>query len=107
MPKYMIEASYSIQGSQGLLKDGGSGRKAVLEKAVQSIGGKLEGFYYAFGDTDVFLIVDAPDTASVASLSVAASAAGGVSRVKTTPLITVEEMDAATKKKSSYTPPGA
>jgi uncharacterized protein with GYD domain len=107
MAKYMIEASYSTQGSQGLLKDGGSGRKAVLEKAVQSIGGKLDAFYFAFGDTDVFLIVDAPDSASVAAISVAASAAGGVSKVSTTPLITVEEMDAATKKATSYTPPGA
>jgi uncharacterized protein with GYD domain len=107
MPKYMIEASYSTQGAQGLIKDGGSGRKAVLEKAVQSVGGKLETFYFAFGDTDVFLIVDAPDSASIASVSVAASAAGGVSRVKTTPLISVEEMDAATKKTNSYTPPGA
>ena len=107
MPKYMIEASYSVQGTQGLLKEGGSGRKAALEQALQSVGGKLESFYFAFGDTDVFLIADVPDSASAISASLTAHAAGGVSHVKTTPLITVEEMDAAAKKSPAYRAPGA
>ena len=107
MPKYMIEGTYSVQGAQGLLKEGGSGRRAALEKAIQSVGGKLETFYFAFGDTDVFLIADVPDSASAVSASLTASAAGGVSHVKTTPLITVEEMDEAAKKSPSYRAPGA
>ena len=107
MPKYMIEASYSTQGAQGLLKDGGSGRLAALEQAIASVGGSLETFYFAFGDTDVVLIVDVPDTASVVAASITASAAGGVTKVKTTPLITVEEMDDAAQKSPVYRPPGA
>jgi uncharacterized protein with GYD domain len=107
MPKFMIEGSYSTQGSQGLIKEGGSGRKAALEQAVASVGGKVESLYFAFGDTDVVLIVDVPDSASVVAASVTASAAGGVSNVKTTPFITVEEMDAAMKKSPAYKAPGA
>jgi len=105
MPKYLIQASYTSEGAKGLLKDGGSKRRQAAEQAVKSAGGKLEAFYFAFGDSDAFLIVDAPDHATIAATSIAVNASGAV-RSKTVVLLTPEEMDAAAKKGVKYSPPG-
>jgi len=105
MLKYLYQSSYTVEGLKGLLKDGGSKRKEVAKKLVESLGGKLEAFYYAFGGTDVFLIIDAPDNVSAVAGAMAVTAAGGAA-IKTTVLITPEEMDKAAKKKGTYSPPG-
>lgn len=105
MPKYLIQASYTADGVKGLLKDGGSKRRAAAEGAIKGLGGKLESFYFAFGETDVFAIADAPDNISAAAVSLAVSASGLV-HARTTALLTPEEMDQATKKSVSYRPPG-
>ena len=60
MARYLIQATYTAEGTRGLTKDGGSGRRAAVDKAVAGVGGKLESFYYAFGATDVFSVVDVP-----------------------------------------------
>jgi uncharacterized protein with GYD domain len=106
VPKMLITASYTSEGAKGLLVEGGSGRRAQVQQALQSIGGKLETMYFAYGDTDVILIADVPDAVSGLALSVVASASGTV-RITTTPLITVEEMDAACKKSVAYRGAGA
>lgn len=106
MAKYLIKASYSAQGTKGLLKEGGSGRRKVVEQMVQGLGGKLEAFYFAFGDTDAIAIFDAPDTVTAAAASLAVNATGAV-QVSTIPLITVEEIDKACKKSVDYRTPGA
>ena len=106
MPKYLVEASYTVEGTKGLLKDGGSKRRAAAEAAIKSLGGRLEAFYFAFGATDVFAIVEMPDNVSAAAVSLAITASGAVT-LKTTVLLTPEEMDQATKKTVSYRPPGA
>jgi uncharacterized protein with GYD domain len=105
MPKYLMEVSYTADGVKGVIKDGGSKRKAVAKALIESVGGKMETFYYAFGDTDVLVIVDAPDAASVAAASLAIGASGAVT-ARTTVLLTAEDIDAAAKKSASYTPPG-
>ena len=105
MPKYLICASYTAEGARGLLKDGGTKRRQAAEQALKSAGGKLEAFYFAFGDNDAYVIVDAPDHASVAAASVAINATGAVT-TKTTVLLTPEEIDQATKKAVSYRAPG-
>ncbi|MFN8006367.1 MAG: GYD domain-containing protein [Terriglobia bacterium] len=105
MPKYLCQASYTAEGTKGLLKEGGSKRKAVVEQTINAAGGKLEAFYFAFGDTDVYLIVDAPDQATVAAISLAVNATGAVT-IKTTPLLTPEEVDQAVKKTVKYHAPG-
>ena len=105
MPKYLLHANYVGEGIKGLLKEGGSSRRAVAEKAIQSVGGKLDAFYYAFGDTDGFLIADVPDNVSMAALALTVSASGLVT-TKTTLLLTPEEIDAAVKKTPAYRPPG-
>lgn len=105
MPKYLFQASYTVEGSQGLRKGGGSARKAAIEDMAKGVGGKLESFYFAFGETDAFVIVDVPDNVSAAAVAVTVAASGGAG-VKTTVLITPEEMDQATKKSVTYRPPG-
>ena len=69
MAKYLIKANYTQKGLEGLLKDGGTKRRQVVEKLATSLGGKLEAFYYAFGDTDLYAIIDAPDNVSAATAS--------------------------------------
>ena len=105
MPKYLLTANYVGEGLKGLLKEGGTGRKDAIEKLVKSVGGTLEGIYYAFGETDVFVLVDLPDNASVASLSMVVNASGAAN-AKTIVLMTPEEMDEAAKKTVEYRPPG-
>jgi uncharacterized protein with GYD domain len=105
MPKYLIQASYTADGIKGLRKDKASGRKAAVSKAAEALGGKLESFYFALGEDDVFVVFDMPDTASVAALSLAASSSGAV-RTRTTALMTVEEADKALATNVSYRAPG-
>ena len=105
MPKYLIAGNYVGEGIKGLLKEGGSGRQEAVEKLVKSVGGTVEGIYYAFGETDIFVIVDMPDNASAAALSLVANASGAVT-AKTVVLMTPEEVDEATKKTVDYRPPG-
>jgi uncharacterized protein with GYD domain len=105
MPKYLIQANYVGEGLKGLLKEGGSSRRAAVEKLFGSVGGKIETFYYAFGDTDLFIIADVPDNVTAAALSLTVNAAGAAT-AKVTVLLTAEEIDAAAKKTPMYRPPG-
>jgi uncharacterized protein with GYD domain len=106
MPKYLVNASYTAEGVKGVRKDGGTKRRDVATRAVEGLGGKVEAFYFSFGPHDVVLIVDLPDNAAAAALSLAVAATGSV-RLSTTPLLTVEEMDHASQKKTAYKAPGA
>ncbi len=106
MAKYLVSGSYNSEGAKGLLKEGGSGRRGMLEEMVASVGGSVEAFYFAFGEADVYMIVDVPDAASVAALSMTANASGAVT-ARTVALLTPEEIDEATRKSVPYRPPGA
>src|SRR5713226_7258252 len=105
MGKYLIFGSYTQQGVQGLLKEGGSSRRAVAKKLVSSVGGKLEAFYFTYGEDDVVIIADLPDGAAAAAVSLTVSAAGAVN-TRTVPLLTPEEIDEAVKQSPAYKPPG-
>jgi uncharacterized protein with GYD domain len=105
MPKYLITASYSSEGLKGLQRDKASGRVRAATAAIEAAGGKVESFYYALGEDDVVGIVDFPDNVSAASLSFAVSASGLV-RMRTTALMTVEEVDRALEKNVNYRAPG-
>jgi uncharacterized protein with GYD domain len=105
MPKYLVEASYASDGVQGLIKEGGSARRAELEKACASVGGKLDAFYFAFGDSDVVSIVDLPDNVTAAGTALVIASSGKVN-IKTTVLLSPEEIDAAVKVSGDYRPPG-
>ncbi len=106
MAKYLITGKYTVQGAEGLVKMGGSGRRAAVKQLVEGLGGHLEAFYFAFGGTDVVAIVDLPDVVAAAAHSLVVNAAGGV-ELSTTPLFTPEEMDAACKKSVGVRAPGA
>jgi uncharacterized protein with GYD domain len=105
MPKYLLQVSYTPEGAKGLKKDGGTKRRQAAQKLIESVGGKMEAFYFAFGEHDAFVIADMPDAASMAAASIATASTGATSG-KTTVLITPEEMDHATKKSTTYSPPG-
>ena len=106
MPKFLIKASYTPEGIRGLMKEGGTGRRASVQKLLDSVGGKLEAFYFAYGDADAYVICDLPDASSGIAVSLTVNASGAV-RISTVPLITAEEMDAASKKSVPYRVPGA
>ncbi len=106
MPKYLVKAHYTPEGMAGLLKEGGSVRRAVVAKGAKELGGSVESMYFAFGADDVLIVVDLPDNAAVAKLSMTASSTGRV-HSSVVPLFTVEEIDEiAAAPKPSYTPPG-
>jgi uncharacterized protein with GYD domain len=105
VPKYLLETSYTVDGVKGVVAKGGSAREAAAKAAIESVGGKMEAFYFAFGATDVVVIFDAPDNEAAAALGLTLGASGAVS-AKTTVLLTPAEIDNATSKKVGYTPPG-
>ena len=106
MPKYLVQASYIGDGVQGLRKEGGTARRAVVEKACSSVGGKLDAFYYTFGESDVVTIMDLPDNVTAAGVALLVAASGTID-INTTVLLTPEEVDAAVKVGGDYRPPGA
>lgn len=106
MPKYLLQGFYTQEGARGIATKGGTERKTAVAKAAKSLGGKLETFYFAFGEPDALAIVDLPDGVSAAALSLAVNSSGTI-HCKTTVLMTVEEMDEASKKAVGYIPPGA
>ncbi|MFC3106958.1 GYD domain-containing protein [Undibacterium arcticum] len=105
MPKYLIEANYVGEGINGLLKEGGTKRRAAVDELFKSMGGAVEAFYYAFGDKDVFIIGELPDNATAAALALRVNASGAAT-CKTIVLMTPQEVDEAVKKTAIYRPPG-
>ena len=104
MPKYLLEVSYTLEGVKGVVAKGGAARKAAAQAAAKSVGGKVDSFYFAFGENDAYTVVDMPDNEAAAALALTVSAGGGAS-VRTIVLLTPEEIDAATQKRVKYTPP--
>jgi uncharacterized protein with GYD domain len=105
MAKYMYQASYTLEGVRGLLKETASGRRKAVEMAIGALGGKLESLYYCFGSDDVVIIMDMPDNVAAAGL-VMTVAASGMVRGRLTSLLTVDEADKAMGVKANYRAPG-
>ncbi|MBV8713402.1 MAG: GYD domain-containing protein [Solirubrobacterales bacterium] len=106
MAKFLWKASYTSEGVKGVLKEGGTGRRAVVEKAVEALGGKLESLYFALGEHDLYAIADLPDTVAATAVSLTVNASGMVA-LQTVELLTPEQVDEASKKSVEYRPPGA
>jgi uncharacterized protein with GYD domain len=104
MPKYLFIGSYTADGARGLLKEGGTGRRGAVLELMGSLGGKVEGYYFAFGSDDVYIIVDLPDPTAAAAAALAVVGSGAAS-LRTVVLLTPEELDAATKLSPTYRPP--
>jgi uncharacterized protein with GYD domain len=105
MKKYLIKASYNANGVKGLIEDGGTQRKLVVQKMLAGMGGKMESFYYAFGEHDAYIISELPDDVSAAAVGLRVNSTGLVS-ISTTVLLSPEDIDAASKKSVSYRAPG-
>ncbi|MFE7959767.1 GYD domain-containing protein [Streptomyces sp. NPDC057413] len=106
MAKFLIQASYTSEGTKGLLKEGASGRRAAVERVVGELGGTLEVMYFAFGEDDLVCVIDLPDAVSMAAVSLTVKASGALT-TRATPLLTVEEIDQATRRQVAFRAPGA
>ena len=105
MSKYLFHGSYTQAGIQGVLKDGGTGRRKAVETLAASVGGSLDSMYFAFGKDDFYIIADLPTQAAAAALAATTGASGAVS-ISTVVLLTVEDIDAAAKLHPDYRKPG-
>ena len=105
MPKYMVEANLSDLGVAGVKEQGASRRHLVVKQAVESMGGKLDGYYFAFGDKDIVAIVDMPSNTAMVALATAFASGGAAAGLKTTVLLTPEEIDESLKLHADYEPP--
>ena len=105
MPKFLITASYTLEGIKGVQSKGGSARREAVKEALEGLGGSLEAFYFGFGDDDAYVIGDLPSNEAAAAVALAVGASGGAT-TKTTVLLTPEEVDSAAKQSVSYRAPG-
>jgi uncharacterized protein with GYD domain len=106
MPVFLVRGNYTGEGLKGLMKDGGTGRRDAVAKAVASLGGKMLSIYFALGDTDVYVIAELPDAIAASAVALAAGASGAVS-INTCQLLTPEDVDMAIAKTVTYRSPGA
>ena len=106
MPRYLAQVSYTAEATKGLVKGGGSKRRAEGEEFIKSAGGRLEALYFALGEVDAYAIFEVADASTAVAMSMAANSSGAV-HLRTTVLLTPEELDQAAKKSVNYRPPGA
>lgn len=107
MSYYLTRFSYTPETWQKLIKNP-EDRRAAAQKYIETVGGKLHGFWYAFGEHDGYNLWEAPDNVSMTAVALAINAGGALSSVQTTVLMTVEETLSALQKASAikYHPPG-
>ena len=105
MPSYLIQVAYTPETVAALIKKPHD-RAAAIAKVIEKLGGKLNGFWLSFGDSDVVGVFEMPDSTSAAAFALAVGAGGACRSVKTTPLLTLDEGIAALKKAggSGYKP---
>jgi uncharacterized protein with GYD domain len=106
MPMYLIAASYDAEGVKGIAAKGGTPRREIVEALIASMGGRVESFYFAFGDADVYVIAELPSNEAATALALSINRSGSTT-VKTAVLLTPEQVDAAAKMTPDYRPPGA
>ena len=91
MPHFLVRFSYTPETWAKLI-EAPEDRRAAVQKAVEGIGGRLHGFWYAFGEYDGYCVIEAPDNVSHASVAVAAIGSGALRRSEAVVLLTEEEM---------------
>ena len=106
MAKYLISANYTAEGMAGVRAAGAKTRVDAVSTMLEAMGGRLESFYFAFGETDVFAIAEVPDDEAAAAVAIAINSSGAVS-THTTKLLTVEQIDEALRRTADYRPPGS
>ena len=106
MFKYFLSGSYTVEGTKGLIKDGGTGRKTAVEKMVASLDGTLESFHFSAGSPSYYLILSVPNKLAAAAIGATVVASGGVTISECVEVLTPAEMDEAVKKSPAYRAPG-
>jgi len=106
MPNYLIEASYSTEGVSGVADKGGTARREAVGQLIDGIGGKMECFYFAFGDPDVYVVAELPSDEAAAGLALSINRSGST-KIRTVVLLTPEQIDAAANIAPDYSRPGA
>jgi uncharacterized protein with GYD domain len=108
MPMYLTRFSYTPE-TWARLASNPEDRREAARSYIESVGGKLHGFWYAFGEYDAYNVWEAPDNVSMAAVAIAISGGGALSKFETTPLLTVEETVDAMRKAEAipYRPAGA
>ena len=106
MGHYLFKANYTADGLKGLLREGAASRKDAIAKVFESVGGKIDHIYWAFGDADVYVFGDLPSNAAAAACSTTISASGAAT-VTTIVLLTAAEVDEGRALTVTYRPPGA
>jgi uncharacterized protein with GYD domain len=105
MPNYLIEASYSSEGVKGVADKGGTARRDAVAEMIASVGGKIESFYFAFGDADVYVIAELPSDEAATALALSINRSG-TTNTKTVVLLTPAQVDAAANMTPQYRAPG-
>lgn len=90
MPHFLVQGSYTADAWAKMIHKP-EDREKIYRKLIEKAGGKLKAFYFAFGEKDVVAILEAPDAATAAALSLAVAAPGHVKHITTTPLVTSQE----------------
>jgi uncharacterized protein with GYD domain len=106
MPKYLIEASYTNEGIKGVRSAGGSSRRDAVKAMVEGVGGSLDSFHFGFGEHDAYVIAELPNNEAATAVALTVNASGGAT-VKTTVLLTPEEVDSAAQQSVDYRAPGS
>lgn len=106
MAKFLVKASYTAEGAKGVQGGGGTSRRDAVAKMAEGLGGSLESFYFAFGDTDAYVVLDLPDNRTAVAASIAVNTSGGASS-EVVVLLTPEDVDAAARLSVDYQPPGS
>jgi uncharacterized protein with GYD domain len=106
VPRYLVKASYTTEGAKGVQSAGGTSRRDAVAKMAEGLGGRLESFYFAFGETDAYVVLDLPDNRSAAAASIAVNTAGGAAS-EVVVLLTPEDVDEAAKLSVDYRAPGS
>jgi uncharacterized protein with GYD domain len=105
MRKYLFHGKYTPEGFKGLVEEGGSARIDAARKALGSVGGSLEAFYFSCDEEDFYIIVNLPDYVTAMAVTLAGNVTGTFS-IHATELLTADEIDVAVKKTVDFRPPG-
>lgn len=106
MPKFLVKARYTAEGARGVQNAGGSSRRDAIARMAEGLGGSLESFYFAFGETDAYVTLDMPDNRAAAAAAIAVGASGAAGS-EVVVLLTPEDVDAAAGLSVDYRPPGS
>jgi uncharacterized protein with GYD domain len=109
MARYLFHGTYSPEGIKGVLSEGGAGRRAAVDTAVQALGGRTESMYFGLGGNEVFVVLDLPDPAAATVIGSLTLSSGAFASGTATPVLAPDELDAALQQveRVTYRPPGA